>query len=227
MVYCWQCGALLPENDNVCAKCGGRVNKASSNLGTAPDIFTNPDEVIAENKPEGIQQVSSMIPLIEGETILWHREITKGLIHKEVVMEEAVTNKRCLKYHVENRRMVAQLGLSHRPDVVVVNVHRVNDSVGGSVFLTRRILGIRGLGSLGVYGGPRRGNIKVFGDVSFMNEGKVVTTFENVQTPQGLRMLIESLKREYGFAGPRNLKPGLGRRLDKQRFGTNVQGFVV
>jgi hypothetical protein len=127
-------------------------------------------------------------------------------------MEEGVTNKRLVKYDVENKRILAQLGINHRPEVVVMNIHRVNDSLGGGVFLTPRMFGLGGLGGFGVYGGPRRGNIKVFGDVSFMNEGKVVLSFENVQAPQGLRMLVESLKRQSGFAGPGNRRPLMARR---------------
>jgi len=126
-------------------------------------------------------------------------------------MEEAVTNKRCLKYDIEKRQVVAQIGISQSPDVVVMNVHRVNNSLGGGVFLTPRIFGLPG--GLGLYGGPRRGNIKIFGNVSFMKEGKVILTFENIQAPQGLRFLVETLKREQGFGGPRS--PGPWRR---QRF---------
>lgn len=150
----------------------------------------------------------SAIPLAEGESILWHRDFTRGLIHKEVIMEEAVTNNRCIKYDVEKKQIVAQIGIEHWPEAVVMNVHRENQSLGGGVFLTPRMFGLGGLGGFGVYGGPRRGTIKVFGDVSIMSQGKVVMTFENMQSPQGLRLLIEALKREKGFVGPRNLGRG-------------------
>jgi hypothetical protein len=125
-------------------------------------------------------------------------------------MEEAVTNRRCLKYDVEKRQVVAQIGINRRPDVVVMNVHRQNDSLGGGVFLTPRMFGLPG--GFGLYGGPRRGNIKIFGDVSIMSEGKAVMTLENIQSPQSLRILIETLKREQGFGGPRVGGP-LRRRL--------------
>lgn len=158
-------------------------------------------------------KVNSTIPFLEGESLLWHRELTKGLLHKEVVTEEAVTNKRLLKYDVQKKQVIAQLGINHRPEVVVMNIHRENTSLGGGVFLTPRMFGLGGLGGFGLYGGPRRGNIKAFGDVSFMNEGKVVLTFENVQAPQGVRMLVESLKRQSGFGGPGgNRRAWVGRR---------------
>jgi hypothetical protein len=160
-----------------------------------------------------VEQVTSVIPLAEGEVILWHKESTQGLIHKEVVMEEAVTNRRCVKDDVKSKQVVAQIGHSHRPEVVVMNVHSVNDSVGGGVFLTPRMFGFPGLAGFGVYGGSRRGYLKVFGDVNLLNEGKVVLTFGNVRDPQGVRQLVEALKREQGRVRPWNARPWVGRRI--------------
>jgi hypothetical protein len=148
-----------------------------------------------------------MIPLTDEEEILWHRERTRGIIHKEVYAEEAVTNKRCVKYDVEKKQMIAQVGITHRPEVVVMNIHRINDSLGGGVFLSPRLFGLPGLGGLGVYGGPRRGNLKVYGDASIMCDGKKVMTFENIEHPMGLRQLIEVLKREAGVTRF-NMRPG-------------------
>jgi len=156
----------------------------------------NPNDIIAEQSTTGSKpQITSEIPLTEGETILWHRDSKHGLICKEVALEEAVTNKRCLKYDVQNKRIVAQVGIGNVPEVVIMNVHRVNDSLGGGVFLTPRMLGLPAL-PFGLYGLPRRGNLKISGDVSFVVNGNVVMTFENVNSPQGLRQLIQALKRE-------------------------------
>jgi len=125
-------------------------------------------------------------------------------------MEEAVTNKRCLKYDPQSRNVVAQIGITHWPEVVIMNVHRVNDSLGGGVFLTPRMFGLPGLGGFGAYGGPRRGSLKVFGDVSFLSDGKVILTFENVKDPQGVKQLVEALKRQQGFQGGR-VRPWMRR----------------
>jgi hypothetical protein len=177
----------------------------------------NPNDTIAEqSNVESKPQVTSNIPLSEGETILWHRESTHGVIHKEVTFEEAVTNKRCLKYDVPNRRVAAQVGIENMPEVVIMNVHRVNDSLGGGIFLTPRMLGLPGL-PLGLYGGPRRGNLKIFGDVSLMVKGNIVMTLENVKDPQGLRQLIQALKRTH--LGP------TGRMWAAQRMGRPFQRF--
>jgi hypothetical protein len=156
----------------------------------------NPIEIVAEQSNDGSPQIRSNIPLAEGEKILWHRDSTHGLIHKEVASEEAVTNKRCLRYDVPNKRISAQVGIDNMPEVVIMNVHRVNDSLGGGIFLTPRMLGLPGL-PLGLYGGPRRGNLKIFGDVSLLVNGGIVMTFENVKDPQGLRQLIQALKRTH------------------------------
>ena len=205
----------MPEGAQICSKCGAAVYPTS----LAPQASTGrgTDEIIPEAPREEKTEVNSVIPLDEDESILWHRESTRGLIHKEVTMEEAVTNKRILKYDTQIKRIVAQIGITHWPEVVVMNMHRVNDSLGGGVFLTPRMFGLPGLGGFGVYGGPRRGNLKLFGDVSFMNEGKVVLTFENVKDPQGVRQLVGALKREQGFRGNFPTRPWPGRRLRPQQ----------
>ncbi|MGA2240286.1 MAG: hypothetical protein ABSG74_13850 [Candidatus Bathyarchaeia archaeon] len=68
------------------------------------------------------------------------------------------------------------------------------------------------MGGFGAYGGPRRGNIKIFGDASIMSDGKIIVTFEDIQDPHGLRMLVEALKREAGFMGPPNPRRWLQMR---------------
>ena len=66
-------------------------------------------------------------------------------------------------------------------------------------------------------GVPRRGNLKVFGDVSLMVKGNIVMTFDNIKDPQGLRQLITALERTH--AGP------MRRRWAGQRMGGPFQRF--
>ena len=198
MVYCSSCGTQATSNELICRKCGVKILRPPANTLATDDIIT-------EKTSDTVQQVNSKIPLTSDESILWHKESSRGLIHKEVIVEEAVTNKRCLKYDVQTGQIIAQIGINHLPQIVVMNIRRINDSLGGGVFLTPRMFGLPGLGGLGVYGGPRRGYLKVFGDVSIMNEGKVVMTFEDVKDPQGVRQLIEALKRESSAWNRRNL----------------------
>ena len=210
-MFCSNCGSELEAGAQVCPKCGLPTRTATNSQGMTQD----PNAIISENPqtPTEAPQVTSLIPLTEGETILWHKETTKGLLHKEVIMEEAVTNKRCLKYDTQSRNIVAQIGINHWPEVVIMNVHRINDSLGGGIFLTPRMFGLPSIPGFGLYGGPRRGNLKIFGDVSFLSEGKVIMTFENVKDPQGVRQLVEALKRQQGFQGPGRPRPWMGQRF--------------
>ena len=205
-MFCSNCGTELPAGAQACPSCGVATRAYPIPQGSLQD----PNAIISENNEAPLPQVTSSIPLTEGERILWHKETTHGLVHKDVTMEEAVTNKRCLKYDPQSRNVVAQIGITHWPEVVIMNVHRVNDSLGGGVFLTPRMFGLPGLGGFGAYGGPRRGSLKVFGDVSFLSDGKVILTFENVKDPQGVKQLVEALKRQQGFQGGR-VRPWMGR----------------
>ena len=211
-MFCSNCGTELQTGAQVCPRCGVATRAVSNPQGMLQD----PNAVISENPQAEVAQVSSSVPLTEAERILWHKETTKGLLHKDVVMEEAVTNKRCLKYDTQTKTIVAQVGITHWPEVVIMNIHRVNDSLGGGVFLTPRMLGLPGL-PFGLYGGPRRGNLKVYGDVSFLNEGKVIMTFENVKDPQGVKMLVEALKRQQGFQRPWQARSWSGPRFRPQQ----------
>ena len=206
-MFCSNCGTELQTGAQVCPRCGTTTRANPIPMGSTQD----PNAIISENPQTEPQQITSLIPLTDGERILWHKETTHGLVHKDIVMEEAVTNKRCIKYDAQSKNIVAQIGIAHWPEVVIMNVHRVNDSLGGGVYLTPRMFGLPGLGGFGVYGGPRRGNLKVFGDVSFLSDGKVVMTFENVKDPQGVRQLVEALKRQQGFQGPRRMRPWMGQ----------------
>lgn len=196
------------DGSRFCPQCGTVVAADAQNMTALRTEPNAPDEIIVEEKAQATPQVQSLIPLTDGEEILWHRELTRGMIHKEAYAEEAVTNKRCVKYDVEKKQMTAQVGITHRPEVVVMNIHRINDSLGGGVFLSPRLFGLPGLGGVGVYGGPRRGNLKIYGDASIMCDGKKVMTFENIEHPMGLRQLIEVLKREAGV-GRFNMRSGL------------------
>jgi len=204
-MFCSQCGSPIIPGQSVCPKCGVQIQTV------------NPNQIIAEEpKPDTTHQVASSIPLAGGENILWHRDSTRGIIHKEIRLEEAVTNKRCLKYDVQNHQLVAQVGIENMPEVVIMNVHRVNDSLGGGVFLTPRMFGLPGL-PFGLYGGPRRGKLKISGDVSIMVDGNIVMTFENVNDPQGVRQLIQALKRAHMGTG--GMWPRARMRGQFQRFG--------
>jgi hypothetical protein len=56
--------------------------------------------------------------------------LTHGVIHKEVTFEESVTNKRCIKYDAFKKQITAQVGIENMPEIVIMNIHRVNESFG-------------------------------------------------------------------------------------------------
>jgi hypothetical protein len=143
-------------------------------------------------------KVDSKIPLLQNENILWHRDFSHGILHRTVMVEEAITNLRCMKYDVAQGKLLAQVYMSSFPELVIMNSRRVSNSLGGGVFITPRLFGVRGLGGLGAYGGPRRGSSKAFGDLSVIDGGKIVMTLAGVEDPQGIRQLVEALKRELG-----------------------------
>src|SRR5208282_1694028 len=114
MVYCSSCGTQATNDELICRKCGTRILRV-------PENKLSTDDIITENPSDTIQQVSSKIPLASDEHILWHKESSRGLIHKEVMVEEAITNKRCLKYDVPAGQIIAQIGFNHLPQIVVIN----------------------------------------------------------------------------------------------------------
>jgi uncharacterized Zn finger protein (UPF0148 family) len=70
-MFCSQCGSPISPGQSVCPKCGVQIQTV------------NPNEIIAEEpKPEIKPQIASSIPLAEGENIVWHRDLTHGVIHK-------------------------------------------------------------------------------------------------------------------------------------------------
>jgi DNA-directed RNA polymerase subunit RPC12/RpoP len=99
--------------------------------------------------------------LLSGECILWHRDFLKGILHRRIVNRDIVTNFRCLKYDLNEKTVSAQVPLLGC-DVIVMNTHRVSESVGGGTFV-----GTRGVG---VYGGPRHGVSKIVGDLLFVKD---------------------------------------------------------
>lgn len=205
-MYCSNCGTQLTVGMATCPRCGLKANP------NPQGSLHDPNSIISEKPHAGAPQIISSIPLVDGENILWHNETMHGLLHKVVVTEEAVTNKRCLKCDTQSRSIVAQIGITRWPEVVIMNIHRVNDSLGGGVFLTPRMLRLPRL-PFGLYGGPRRGNLKIFGDVSFLSEGQIIMTFENVKDPQGVKQLVEALKRQEGFRAPGRVRPRAGPRF--------------
>lgn len=125
---------------------------------------------------------------VPGERVLWQRNLTRGIIHKQVIIEERITNVRIIRYNVETHTLLSQIGWKLKPDVFVANLRRSSQSLGS------------GLYSEGVYAGSRTGTSRTIGDVIIMNNGVINTKLSGVADPQGVEQLINTLKRESAAA---------------------------
>ena len=140
----------------------------------------------------GLQQESPVrfVPIgqIPGERVLWHRDIKRGIIHRHVVIAERITNLRILRYNVETQQLLSQISLKSNPDVLVANSRRSTQSYGTGVY---------GGGTLM---GSRTGTSRTIGDVVIMKNGVINTKLTSVADPQGVKQLINTLKREVATA---------------------------
>jgi hypothetical protein len=141
------------------------------------------------------QKPVAFIPIgqILTERVLWHRDIRRGIIHKEVIIEERITNMRIFRYNVETHTLLSQITLKSNPDVIVANSRRRSQSSGG------------GLYGGGTFVSSRVGTSRSFGDVVIMKDGVINTKLSNVADPQGVKQLINTLKREVAAAQKQTL----------------------
>jgi hypothetical protein len=132
------------------------------------------------------QKPVRFIPIgqIPTEKVLWHRDIKRGIIHKQVIIEERITNIRILRYNVETHTLLSQISLRSNPDVLVANSRRSSQSYG------------TGLYGGGTFMGSRTGTSLAIGDVVIMENGVINTELRNVADPDGIKQLINTLKRE-------------------------------
>jgi hypothetical protein len=132
------------------------------------------------------QRPVSFIPVgqIQGERLVWQRNLSRGIIHRHVTIQERITNIRILQYNVETDKLISQVALKDQPDVVVTNSRRSSESLGSGVYTS------------GVYTGRRTGTSRSIGDVLIMKDGVIYTKLSNVVDPQGVRQIINTLKQE-------------------------------
>lgn len=127
------------------------------------------------------------IGTVPGEKVLWQRDLTRGIIHKQVTVQERITNMRITRYEVETHKF-DQLPTKNNFDVIVQNSRRSSQSYGGGSFVSSY--------GMGVYSGSRSGTSRTIGDVVMLNNGVVLTRLRDVVDPQGVKQLINTIKRE-------------------------------
>jgi len=126
---------------------------------------------------------------VPNERILWSRDIKRGIIHKQVTVQERITNKRIFQYDVGTHKF-SQISMGGSFDVVISNPHRDSQSYGGGMY------------GGGVYTGSRSGTSRTIGCVDVMKDGVRYIRFINVADPQGLKQLINTVRHEVKSAEP-------------------------
>jgi hypothetical protein len=116
---------------------------------------------------------------LPGEQIIWKRVFSKGIIHRHPTVLEVITNMRIL---VIDDVLVAIVRAIPIPNttIVVSNAHRMSTSVR------------TGYGRGGPYTSVGSGTSETFGDLEFVNQGKVAFVFHNLRDPYGVKNLVQA-----------------------------------
>jgi hypothetical protein len=145
----------------------------------------NVTTVSSQNPPLSNQQPiqpphpSVMLP---GEHVIWKRTFSKGIIHRHPTVLEVVTNKRALVVDEKLRAIVRAVPLANC-QVVVANVRRISSGFRA------------GYGRQGAFASRGIGTSEARGDIEFINQGRVICVFHNLDDPYGIRELIEAVVR--------------------------------
>jgi len=119
--------------------------------------------------------------LIPGESVLWKRSFSKGIIRRHLTYTEVVTNLRAVCIDDE-RLILVRYAQVRQCEVSVENERRIYSGVH------------TGYSHSGVYGGISSGQSEMFGNVNFIQDGRIVLTLYNVNDPNGLKELVLAAK---------------------------------
>lgn len=143
------------------------------------------DKYVAETKN------MSMNP---GEQTLWVHEVSKGVFHKETVEKWVITNLRAFRFYPQTKDSpqgrLAAIGLAIS-DTVVMNQYRSSKG--------NRVGTFSGVGG-GVFAGSSvsqsRSTSRAYGDLVFLFDGKEALRFQGISDPQGVRRMVETIKKQ-------------------------------
>jgi hypothetical protein len=136
----------------------------------------------------------------EGEQILWMHTVTKGVINKEIMASWVITDSRAAvstpkgKYYLgkgANFPSTAQIVGLAMCDTVVMNQHR--SSRGNRV---GTFTGSGGGGFVGTSVSFSSSQSLTYGDLVFLVNGKERFRFQGISDPQGVRRMIETIKKQ-------------------------------
>ncbi len=139
-------------------------------------------------------------PPLEGERILWQHIVTKGIFNKEIVEVWRITDFRAFLGVPKTKTYMAPkvavdvtvsgVGLAVC-DTVVMNQHRKSQGSRVGTFT-----GVSGGGFVGTGVSSSESTSSTYGDLIFLFKGKEVFRFRSISDPNGVRRMIEAIKRE-------------------------------
>lgn len=136
----------------------------------------------------------------EKEQILWMHTLAKGIINKEIVARWIITDSRAIvstpkgKYYVgkdESFPSTAQIVGLAVCDTVVMNQHRSSSGNRVGTFT-----GVGGRGFVGTSVSSSSSTSSTYGDLVFFFNGKEAFRFQGISDPQGVRRMIETIKKQ-------------------------------
>jgi ribosomal protein L40E len=124
--------------------------------------------------------------LNNNEQLLWNFDITKGFFRIKIIERLALSNYRIMRIDMQNNKVLGFILLPNLDDVVVMNTHRVSESVGYAFYMGRYT----------TMAGPRfsSGTSKSVGDVVFIVNGQKAA-WNGIPDPTGLKNFVKSLKK--------------------------------
>ncbi len=120
--------------------------------------------------------------LLPGESILWKRSFSKGILNRHLTCTEVVTNLRAAVIDDEKLSILRYAQLRNC-EVTVDNQHRSYSGVHS------------GYSRYGGYSGTSVGQSVTYGNVNFIQNGNVLLTLYNVSDPHGLKSLISATRK--------------------------------
>jgi hypothetical protein len=111
---------------------------------------------------------------------------TKGFFRIKIMETLVVTNFRIMRIDMQSNNVLGYILLATLDDVVVMNTHRVSESIGYGVYT----------GGYMRLAGPRfsSGTSKTVGDIVFIVNGQKAA-WEGIPDPTGLKNFIKSIKK--------------------------------
>ena len=120
--------------------------------------------------------------MLPGESILWQRSFSKGLLNRHLTCTEVVTSLKAIVIDDENLSILRFASLKNSV-VTVDNQHRSYSGVHA------------GVSRYGAYTGTSTGQSVTYGNVNFIQNGAVALTLYNVSDPHGLKNLITAAQK--------------------------------